>query len=141
MELTPRQKRRAMIRWLWIVPCTMLVWYAMLALGLALDSLATKFCPADALISGFCTATWFPTVERGIMIGCAGLAALTIVVVAAVIAPIYRMRAAAVMFAAGVLVALNMVVQTSAYPEFAAAVVGGLLGMLIASRLQQTIEL
>ncbi len=141
MELTPRQKRRAMIRWLWIVPCAILVWYAMLALGLALDSLATQFCPADALLSGFCTASWFRTVERAIMIGCAGLSALAIVVVSALIAPLHRLRAAAVMFAAGVVVALNMVSHTSAYPEFAAALLGGMLGVFIASRLTQSIEL
>ena len=141
MELTSRQKRRAMIRWLWIVPTAILVWYAMLALGLALDSLATKFCPADALISGFCIASWFHDVERGIMIGCAGLTALAIVVVSAIIAPAYRMRAAAVMFAAGVAVAVSMVAQTHAYPEFSAAVVGGLIGIFVASRLKQSIEL
>jgi hypothetical protein len=141
MELTPRQKRRAMIRWLWIVPCTILVWYAMLALGMALDSLATRFCPEQSLVSGFCTAAWFPTAERSIMIGCAGLAALAIVVVAAVIAPLKRLGAAAVMFVAGMGVALNMVSQTHAYAEFGAAAIGGLLGVFIASRLKQSIEL
>ena len=141
MELTPRQKRRAVIRWLWIPICVILMWYAMLVVGMALHSLATKFCPADALISGFCTASWFPAVERAIIVGCAGLAGFGIVLVSAITAPRLRVRAAAVVYAVGVVVALNMVVETHAYSEFAAALVGGLLGVLAAWRLPQSIEL
>lgn len=141
MELTPRQKRRAMIRWLWIPPCAILVWYGMLVLGMALYSLATRFCPADALVSGFCTASWFHGVERGIIIGCAGLTGLAIVLVSAILAPSHRLRAAAVVFAVGTAVALNMGAQTNAWVEFAAALAGGLLGIFFASRLEQRIEL
>lgn len=141
MELTPRQKRRAMIRWLWIPLCAILVWYGMLALGLALDSLAIRFCPKDALLSGFCTASWFHSVERAIVVGCAGLTGLTIVVVSAIVAPMQRVRAATVVFAVGVAVAISMVAETHAYAEFAAAIGGGLVGILVASRLKQSIEL
>ncbi len=141
MELTPRQKRRAMIRWLWVVPSAIVVWYAVLSLAPALNTLATQFCPADALLSGFCTASWFHPVERAIMVGCAGLTALAIVVVSAIIAPMHRIRAAAVMFALGMLVAVNMLTHTGAYPEFTAAVLGGLIGVFVASRLKQSIEL
>lgn len=141
MELSPRQKRRAIIRWLWIPLCAILVWYGMLAFGLALDSFALRFCPQDEMLSGFCTATWFRTVQRAIVIGCAGLTGLVEVVVAAIVAPMQRTRAAAVVFALGVAVALSMAVETMAYPEFAAAVLGGLIGIFIASRLKQRIEL
>jgi len=141
MELTPRQKRRAVTRWLWIVPCAILVWYGMLLVGMGLYSLATRFCPADALLSGFCTASWFRPVERAIVVGSAGLTALAIVMVAAIGAPMYRLRAAAVMFAVGIAIAFNMLSHTGAQAEFAAAVIGGLLGVIIASRLKQSIEL
>ena len=141
MELTPRQKRRAMIRWLWIPPTAILVWYAMLAFGLALDSFAIRFCPEDQLLSGFCTASWFHTVERAIVIGCAGLTGLVIVVVSAFIAPMRRLHAAAVVFAVGAAVATSMVAETHAYAEFVAALIGGLLGIVFASRLPQSIEL
>ena len=141
MELPPQHKRRATVRWLWIAPNAILVWYGMLALAMALQSLATKFCPAEALLADYCAAAWFHAVERGITIGCAGLTALAIVVVAAVTAPMYRLRAAVAAFVVGMALALNMVAQTSAYAEFAAAVVGGLLGVFVASRLQQTAEL
>jgi hypothetical protein len=141
MELTPRQKRRVVIRWMWIPPCAILAWYASLLLGMALNSLATLFCPSDAMIGDFCSAAWFRTVERDIVIGCAGVAALAVVVVSAVTAPMFRVRAAAVAFLVAVAVAFNMVSHTNAYTEFTAAVVGGLLGVFIASRLPQNIEL
>ncbi|CAN0462917.1 unnamed protein product, partial [Phaeothamnion confervicola] len=94
MELTTRQKRRAIIRWLWIPPCAILAWYAMLAVGAGLSMLASLFCPADALVAGICTASWFRIVEQVIVVSCAGLTALAIVVVAAVTAPAHRTRAA-----------------------------------------------
>lgn len=141
MESTPRQKRLAMIRWLWLVPTAIVVWYAMLALGLALDSLAMEFCPAEQQLSGFCIASWFPAVQRSIVIGCAGLSGFAIVLASGLVAPAYRLRAAAVMYGVGVLVALNMAMQASAHAEFVAAVVGGLLGTLVAARLPQNAEL
>ncbi len=141
MELSPRQKRRAVIRWLWIPLCAIVVWYGMLGLGLGLHSFALRFCPKDQILSGFCSASWFPTVEHAIIIGCAGLTGLAEVVVAAIVAPMQRVRAAAVVFAIGVAVALGMVVEAKAYAEFAAAVLGGLIGIFIASRLKQSIEL
>ena len=141
MDWTPRQKRLATIRWLWIVPTAILVWYAMLLLGMALDSLAMAFCPADQQLSGFCIASWFRPVERGIVIGCAGLSGFAIVLTSAVIAPVYRLRAAVVMYGVGALVAVNMALQTSAHAEFIAALVGGLLATLVAARLPQNIEL
>lgn len=141
MELTPRQKRRVVIRWMWIPPCAILAWYASLLLGIALNSLATLFCPADALIGDFCSAAWFRTVERDIVIGCAGVAALAVVVVSAITAPMFRVRAAAVAFLVAVAVAFNMLSQTNAHTEFTAAVIGGLIGLFVASRLPQNIEL
>ena len=141
MELTTRQKRRAIIRWLWIPPCAILAWYVMLGLSAALNMLATLFCPADALVAGFCTASWFRTVEHVIMVSCAGLTALAIVVVSAITAPSYRTRAAMAVFVLCVLVAINMLTETGAYPAFIAAVVGGLSGVFVASCLKQSIEL
>ncbi len=141
MERTPRQKRLAMIRWLWIVPTAILVWYGMFAVGSGLYSLALGFCPAEQMLSGFCIADWFKPVERGIFIGCAALAGFAIVVVTALIAPAYRLRVAAAMFGAGALVATSMVLQTGAMAEFVAALVGGIVGLLVAARLPQSIEL
>ena len=141
MERTARQKRLAMIRWLWIVPTAILVWYGMFAFGNGLYSLAIGFCPADQLLSGFCIADWFRPVERGIVVGCAGLTAFAIVLTTAFIAPAYRLRAAAAMFVAGALVATSMALQTGSVPEFVAALFGGVLGLLGAARLPQSIEL
>ena len=141
MELSPRQKRLTLIRWLWLVPTAILVWYAMLSLGLALDSLAMKFCPANQQLSGFCIASWFPSVQRSIVVGCAGLSGFAIVLASALVAPAYRVRAAMVMYAVGALVALNMAMQTSAHAEFVAALIGGLLATLVAARLPQSAEL
>ena len=141
MELTIRQKRRAIIRWLWIPPCAILAWYAMLAVGLALNRLAMQFCPNETLVGGFCTASWFLTAERVIVIACAGLTAFAVVVVSAVTAPTYRIRTAVAVFALCALVAVNMLSQTGANPEFIAALLGGLIGIFVASCLKPSIEL
>ncbi|MBK8960502.1 MAG: hypothetical protein IPM80_19315 [Proteobacteria bacterium] len=141
MELTLRQKRRALVRWLAVAPSAILVWYVMLALGLAIHSQALRFCPPDALLASYCSASWFPALERAIIVGCAALTGLVIVVVSAFIAPARRTRAAAIVFALGAVVAASMALETRAYGEFAAALGGGLLGVLIASRLAQSVEL
>ena len=141
MELTTRQKRHAIIRWLWIPPCAILAWYVMLGLGAGLNMLATLFCPADALVGGFCTASWFRTVEHVTVVSSAGLTALAIVVVSAITAPSYRTRTAMAVFVLCVVVAINMLTQTGAYPAVIAAVVGGLIGVFVASCLKQSIEL
>ncbi len=141
MERTGRQKRLATIRWLWIVPTAILVWYGVLALSQGLYTLAIGFCPAEQLLSGFCTADWFRPWERGIVVGCAGLAGFAIVLATALVAPDYRLRAAVVMFGAGALLATSMAWQTNAFAEFVASLVGGVLGIVVAARLPQSIEL
>ena len=137
----PAQKRRYVVRWLAIVPCAVVIGCAMLVFTLALDSFAISVCPADALVSGFCTASWFPQVERGIMVVCAGFAALFVVAATARLAPAYRVRAAWAMFGAAALLAVNMAAQAGTYAEFAATVAGGLLGVLSAWRLPPQVNL
>lgn len=137
----PAHKRRYVVRWLAIVPCVIMIGCAMLAFTLALDAFAVSVCPPDALVSGFCTASWFPQVERGIMILCAGFAALFVVAATARLAPDYRVRAAWVMFGAAALLAVSMAAQAGTYAEFAATVTGGLLGVLSAWRLPPQVNL
>ena len=48
----------------------------LLLLALLLFNLAERFCPPELMVSGACTASWFPAVEAGIMTIAAGFAAI-----------------------------------------------------------------
>ena len=136
MQRTPAG-RNAVLRWIAIVPTAMACWWATLLFGLALDSLAMRFCPPESVISGFCIADWFHPLEHWIVVGCAGLAGFLIVFVPCVVAPAQRHLVSWAMLLAGLLVAGMMAVQIAAYAECAAAVFGGFGGVfLVAQRLQ-----
>ena len=135
MRPTRSSERTTVVRWLAIVPTAMLVWWGMLLFGVFLDTLAVRYCPSDALISGFCTATWFQPLERGIIVGCAGLTGFLIVFCASAVAPAQRRLVAWAMFLAGLLVVGMMGYQTGAYYECTAAIGAGLCGVFAVVKL------
>lgn len=116
------------LRWLAIVPAALGVWWLTLLLGLGLADVAILLCPPEELISGMCAAPWYRYVEGGLIMGCAGLAAVLIVVVSAVLAPSHRLCVASAVLGGGVIVALYMAYAAGAWGSFAAAVLAGTTG-------------
>jgi len=122
------------VRWFAIVPAAILTWYVVLVLAMQLTTLATTWCPPEAMISQFCAANWFPAVQRAIILSCAGLAGFGVVYVAASVAPAERVLVACAIFFAGALVAVVMVIETRAVAEFVIAISGGLTAIYAARR-------
>lgn len=135
MDPESRRKRRLALRWAAVVPAALVLWYATVALAMALNSLLLRFCPQSALLGGYCIADWSRPAERAIAIGCAGLAALLVVLGSAYVAPAYRLRVALLLFVIGVGLSATLLGQMAAVSEFVAVVLGGLLGVWAARTL------
>ena len=115
------------LRWLAIVPGCVASWYLALVVGLLLHSQIDRFCPPDLMVSGFCTASWYPAIERIVICLGAALSAFLVVVTAAVVAPAHRVAVSRFVLATGAAVAIWMGVRTDAYLELAFALIAGLL--------------
>jgi hypothetical protein len=72
-----------------------------------------------------CVASWYRYVEGGIIVGCAGIAAVLIIVISVLLAPAHRLSVASVILGGGVVVALYMGYAAQAWGSFAAAVLAG----------------
>lgn len=133
MSERPQVSRRDVLRFVAVLPTAVLCWWASLLLGFALDSLAMHYCPPESILSGFCTASWAPSVHRAIVIFCAGFAAFMVVVVPSAVAPrpAQRPGVALVLLILGLFAAGLMAVQAGARGEAIAAAVGGVLGWLL----------
>jgi hypothetical protein len=115
------------LRWLAIVPAVLAVWSLTMLLGFGLLEVAIRFCPSEQLVSGMCMAPWYRYVEGGIIVGCSGLAAFSILAVSVLLAPSHRLSVASLILGGGVAVALYMAYGAQAWGSFAAAVLGGLI--------------
>ncbi|MBX9607375.1 MAG: hypothetical protein K2Y51_14205 [Gammaproteobacteria bacterium] len=135
MDEESRRKRRIVLRWAAIVPAALVLWYATIALALALNALLLRLCPQTSLLGGYCTAEWSRPAERAIAVGCAGLAALLVVLGSAYVAPAYRQRVALLLCVLGVGLSATMLGQLGTVPEFVAVILGGLLGVWVARTL------
>jgi len=89
--------------------------------------------PPEKMISGICTASWFPFAEKGVFCFSTALAAFLVVVGAVIPAPAWRREIAWIAFALGSVVALAMAVEGSLWGEFGSAVLaGGLTSFFLA---------
>ena len=68
------------VRWLLVIPGAWLAWSVALVSGLAVHSALEALCPAEQVISGMCTATWFRYAERVTFCLGAGMAAALILI-------------------------------------------------------------
>ncbi len=122
-------------RWVAVVPAALLTLYLAPALLLwTLLGAVHGLCPEASRIGSVCAASWYPLAERGAIVAAAALAAFTIVLVGSITAPGARPRVAWALFAALVAMAIFMVVSTRAYPEFGAALAGGLFAVFVVTR-------
>ena len=132
MPLSPPQA--ALARWLAIVPAAVLSWLAGLVAGLGLLAIAERLCPPEAMVSGMCTAPWYPGAEGAILCASTALAAALMVASAAWLAPSRKALAAAILLALGSLYALASAWGTGAWAAGATAVVAGAATFWLATR-------
>lgn len=81
--------------------------------GLGLQWVATAFCSEPDVISGACSAAWFPWVERGITLIVAALTGALVVSLVAAVAERSQRRAAAAVALAFTIVFVLMMANTS----------------------------
>ena len=122
-----RARTLRLIRWLAVLPASLAGWYLALAGGIVLHSLATSLCPQALMVSGMCTANWFPWLEELIFAITAALAAFLVVWLATLCCPAGKARVASIAFVLGALVAILFAAELHIWLPPLAALVSGLL--------------
>ena len=122
-------------RWAAVLPAALVAWHVALFLAVAALSFLESLCPPESVISGRCTASWFPPAEKTVFCVGAALAAALIVVSVAVVAPAKTVGAAYVSLAIGGSIALWLAIETQAWGEFASAIAAGGISVLVVRRL------
>lgn len=133
MKAPTRQAAISYLRWSGVVPAVVLTWYAAFVLGLLLLSALDSFCPPELVVSGHCTADWHPAATRAVFVLCAGLAAFSVVVGAAWVAPSHRLLVASTAFGIGLVLAAGMAVPIGAGLELLATAAAGWAGIYVAA--------
>ena len=121
----------AILRWLAIIPACILSWYVALFVGIYLHGMIDTFCPPQLIVSGFCTASWYPAVGRIVICLGVALSAFLVVVTAALIAPAHRVLISRIALVVGAVIAAWMALETGSYIEFVSAFLSGFLATLI----------
>lgn len=115
------------IRWLLIVPASIVCWYLVFTVGMGLLGAVQFFCAEEDMISGRCLAPWYTNVKEAGIIFLAGMSAVIVVFVAYFVAPIRKITTAIVAFLIGSAAATYVVIATGSWFEYVAAITGGLL--------------
>lgn len=118
-------------RWLALIPACVAAWYVALFIGLYVHGIVDSFCPPELVVSGFCEASWFPAAEQAVICFGVALSAFLVVLTAALVAPAHRVLVSKAALAIGTVVAIIVAVETDTYIELAAAVLAGIIGVLV----------
>jgi hypothetical protein len=127
------------LRWVGVVPAAVFGWYLALVIGLVLHSVLGSLCPPQEIISGMCTAFWYPLASRSLFCAGAALSAFFVVLFASLVSPSHSRQVAWVVYSVGAGVAVSMTISISRYDlhlsELISAFVAGLLAVLAVYRL------
>ena len=122
------------IRWVLILPVSIVSWYLVFTIGMALLGVAANLCSEKLMINGSCSAPWYTTAKDVLIIVLAGLSAVNVVLAAYLVAPAHKTSAAIVAFIIGAAAATYVVIDTGSWLEYGAAITGGLLTTLLVAR-------
>ncbi len=89
------------IRWICVVPASYLGYYIAMIGGLAALMFAESFCPADAVVSGMCTADYMRQIEKILLLVFPGIAAILVVLLPTLAAPAKKVTVAISFFIVG----------------------------------------
>ena len=121
------------LRWLAVLPASIAAWFAALFVGMHLHSVVGSFCPPELVVSGQCTAAWYPMADKIVVCVAVALSAAVVVVTAAFVAPSHRAGIARLALALGIAVAAVMAIPSGLYWELASAVAAGIGAVLLVS--------
>lgn len=94
------------IRWVFAPISAILGWFVVLMLGMSLYGFVENSCPADKVISSYCTVDWINNLSNSLIYIGAALSAVVVVLLPTLVAPRYKFRVAVVAYTLGVLTAL-----------------------------------
>ena len=119
------------LRWLALIPACVAAWWLALLVGLCIRSVVNSFCPPELVVSGFCEASWYPAAEDAVICFGVALSAFLVVLTAALVAPTHRVLASKAALVSGSAVAIYFAIGTGAYFALAAAVLAGVLALVV----------
>ena len=122
------------VRWLLVIAAPLLGWYLALMAGVLLLSFVESLCPPEKMVSGICTASWFPFAEKAVFCSGSALAASLVVIGAFVPAPAWRREIAWSVFGLGSIVAVDMAWEGAAWAELVFALLAGALTSFFLTR-------
>lgn len=122
------------IRWALIPVVIFLGWYLALLISIGIHAFAESLCPSEHIVSGMCFASWFTAVSKSIICLGAGLAAVFIVLFSAIVAPAKKVQVILVVYSIGAMVAIFWAFQINAFAELVAAVISGLITVLVLNK-------
>jgi hypothetical protein len=130
------------VRWLLVVPFGVGGAFLGFLVAVHLYELAAKLCPAEYLLSGICTAPWYPALEQFIMSVGASLGAISAVALPAVAAPAKKFLVAATAFLLGSVYSILLVTEVGGYilvPAFV-AIASGVVATLVTRYRDQQLQ-
>jgi hypothetical protein len=113
------------LRWILVPVTAFAVWAATLLIGIAGTSVLDSLCPADLMISGICTASWYRPATAALEVFCAALAAFGFMTLPAKVAPAFHVLVAAACFVLGGLLTIELALAGDLWLP---ALVAGLVG-------------
>jgi MFS family permease len=113
------------LRWLLVLPAVWVAWTAAIWIGLVLHGLVDRWCPPELVVSGMCTASWYPMASKAVVGLGAAIAAALIVTLGTFVAPPPRDQASRRIFIAGSVVALALGTFLGTWLEGVCAIVVG----------------
>ena len=126
----------ALVRWVLAPIGGLVAWHATLFLGLVAVGVLDSMCPPDKIVSGMCQADWYEPAFDALVAVFAGISAVVVVLVPALIAPTHRLRMAWVAYGVGAAFAIcSALGGSSLYPPAAAALLCGAAAVALAHRL------
>jgi hypothetical protein len=122
----------SLLRWLLVVPLGVGGAFVGFVVAAFLDSASVRLCPPELLVSGACTAAWYPALQQGIMCLGGALGAALVVSMPAFAAPAHKQYVALVALFLGAaysLWALHGIGSFALLPVVAAVVAGSLTAL------------
>ena len=120
-------------RWLLVPVAAFGIWSVALLSGIAAVGVLDALCPAEQMISGFCTAPWHATAVEGLIVAYAATTAFGIVVVCGFLAPANKFTVALIAFSCGAVFAVFAASEGTMWGPFIAAAAGGSVGLVLAA--------
>ena len=120
-------------RWLLVPVAACGIWSVALRSGLAAVGVLDALCPAEEMISGFCTAPWHATSVDVLIVASAAATAFGIVVVCGFLAPANKFTVALIAFLCGAVFAAFAASEGTMWGPFIAAALGGSAGLVVAA--------